>query len=86
MALVCARHHTDIHTGIWTLQIRDGIPWATPPVWIDPRRQPLRNATRHRIERARDLGRRLRRDHDRDHDRAHDRDHDEDGVDPPDDG
>jgi len=35
LALVCHRHHADIHAGTWTLAMRDGVPWARPPTWID---------------------------------------------------
>jgi hypothetical protein len=43
LALVCSRHHTLIHTGEWLLEIRDGVPWVTPPAWVDPLRRPIRN-------------------------------------------
>jgi hypothetical protein len=33
LALVCPRHHTDLHHGVWQLRMRDGIPWARPPAW-----------------------------------------------------
>jgi hypothetical protein len=36
LALLCPRHHTDVHAGIWSLEMRDGIPWARPPTWVDP--------------------------------------------------
>jgi len=36
LALLCPRHHTDVHAGIWTLRITDGVPWARPPDWIRP--------------------------------------------------
>jgi hypothetical protein len=47
MALVCGRHHTDIHSGIWTLEIRDGNPWVIPPTWIDPHQTPIRHTNLH---------------------------------------
>jgi hypothetical protein len=25
----------------------DGLPWATPPRWLDPHQQPIRNTYRH---------------------------------------
>jgi hypothetical protein len=43
MAMVCPRHHTDIHTGIWSINMRDGLPWATPPPWIDPDQHPIQH-------------------------------------------
>ena len=36
LAMVCGRHHTDVHAGTWELEMRDGIPWAKPPTWLDP--------------------------------------------------
>ena len=42
--LLCGHHHRLIHQGHWTITITDdGQPEFTPPDWIDPRRQPLRN-------------------------------------------
>ena len=44
LALVCGRHHSDLHSiGSWTLHMIDGVPWARPPRWHDPRRTPIRN-------------------------------------------
>jgi hypothetical protein len=47
LGLVCGRHHAEVHLGEWDIQIRDGIPWVTPPTWIDRSRTPLRNAAHH---------------------------------------
>ena len=47
LALACGRHHTEVHQETWEIQIRDGIPWVTPPSWIDRSRRPLRNAAHH---------------------------------------
>jgi hypothetical protein len=47
MALVCGRHHTEVHQETWQVQMRDGVPWVTPPSWMDPRRPLLRNAVHH---------------------------------------
>jgi Domain of unknown function (DUF222) len=46
LALLCGHHHTVVHQGIWTLTMRDGVPWAIPPAWVDPERRPLRNTYR----------------------------------------
>ena len=44
LALLCPRHHTDVHTsGGWTLEMIDGVPWARPPTWIDAKRRLIRN-------------------------------------------
>jgi hypothetical protein len=42
MCLLCDYHHDHIDHG-WTIDIRQGIPWFTPPVHIDPHQTPLRN-------------------------------------------
>ncbi len=44
MVLLCPRHHTEIHAQEWTVTMRDGVPWFTPPAWIDPARTPIRNS------------------------------------------
>ena len=70
MALVCPRHHTDIHHGVWHLKMRHGIPWARPPVWIGVRTGPpdpddgrwVRNTIHHTMDAARRLGQQLRLD------------------------
>jgi hypothetical protein len=36
LAMVCHRHHAGIHAGTWSLEMRDGVPWARPPTWLDP--------------------------------------------------
>jgi hypothetical protein len=45
MLLLCERHHTAHHAGIYDIQMRDGVPWARPPAWVDPARPWLRNTT-----------------------------------------
>jgi hypothetical protein len=47
LALVCGRHHTEVHQETWEITMRDGVPWVTPPTWIDPAQRPLRNAAHH---------------------------------------
>lgn len=61
LALVCTRHHTEIHSGVWTLLMRDGVPWAVPPRWMDPTGTPRRNTLPDAESEARRLGRQLRR-------------------------
>ena len=55
LAMVCGRHHTDIHSGTWSLTMIDGVPWATPPRWLDPRQRPIRNAYRDHYRAAEQL-------------------------------
>jgi hypothetical protein len=44
MAMVCPRHHTDVHSGIWAIEMVDGLPWARPPRWIDSDQRLIRHA------------------------------------------
>ena len=48
LCLLCDFHHDRIDTGGWTITMRNGLPWFTPPVWIDPNQTPRLN---HRIRR-----------------------------------
>ncbi len=60
LTLLCPRHHTEVHLGIWAVEMRDGVPWTVPPAWIDPGRRPLRNTAHHAAQQARRVGQRLR--------------------------
>jgi hypothetical protein len=40
MVLLCLHHHLVIHHDHWQLEMIDGLPWFTPPPWIDPDQQP----------------------------------------------
>ncbi|WP_146067411.1 HNH endonuclease signature motif containing protein [Arthrobacter sp. SX1312] len=44
--LLCSFHHRLVERGNWSIQMKHGIPWFTPPPYIDPDRTPRRN--RHR--------------------------------------
>jgi len=48
LVLLCDHHHDRIDTGGWTITVRNGLPWFTPPPWLDPEQRPRRN---HRIQR-----------------------------------
>jgi hypothetical protein len=49
MAMLCGRHHTETHAGVWDLEMRDGVPWVKPPKWLDPLQRWCRNTyTQHR--------------------------------------
>jgi len=37
---LCRHHHQVIHHGHWQIDMIDGLPWFTPPAWIDPDGQP----------------------------------------------
>ncbi|MEU4295134.1 DUF222 domain-containing protein [Kribbella sp. NPDC026596] len=36
LALLCRRHHTDLHNGHWTITITNGVVHVTRPTWADP--------------------------------------------------
>ncbi len=41
--LLCSYHHHLIHKENWVITVRHGIPWFTPPAYVDPDRKPIRN-------------------------------------------
>lgn len=43
LCLLCGHHHREFARRGWRVDIYDGIPWWTPPPWIDPDQQPQRN-------------------------------------------
>ena len=46
LALLCKRHHIDLHAGDWTITITDGVVHVARPTWADPPPRPAR-PTRH---------------------------------------
>jgi hypothetical protein len=40
MVLLCLHHHLVIHHDHWLLEMIDGLPWFTPPPWIDAEQRP----------------------------------------------
>jgi hypothetical protein len=50
LAMVCGRHHTETHAGIWEIQMREGIPWVKPPRWLDPEQRWRRNTYQEHTE------------------------------------
>jgi hypothetical protein len=58
--LLCGRHHTEVHLGIWSLFMKDGVPWAKPPVWLDPKRRLIHNRYPGHVQQIRQLGTQLR--------------------------
>jgi hypothetical protein len=47
LVLTCPRHHTETHQGTWTITMIHGVPWVTPPRWIQRDQPLLRNAMHH---------------------------------------
>ncbi|HJQ01948.1 MAG TPA: DUF222 domain-containing protein [Jatrophihabitans sp.] len=43
LCLLCDYHHDRIDTGGWRITMQQGIPWFTPPTWIDPDQKPQLN-------------------------------------------
>jgi hypothetical protein len=41
--LLCGYHHHLIHHSGWEVHMSDGLPWFTPPAWLDPLRRPRHN-------------------------------------------
>ncbi|WP_285650103.1 HNH endonuclease signature motif containing protein [Actinomycetospora sp. NBRC 106375] len=41
LVLLCLYHHQLIHHGHWTVAITDGLPWFTPPWYIDTDHHPI---------------------------------------------
>jgi hypothetical protein len=42
--LLCSYHHHLIHRSDWTIDMKDGVPWFTPPVRLDHRQLRRRNS------------------------------------------
>jgi hypothetical protein len=47
-ALLCGYHHRTFETAGWSIAMLDGQAWWTPPTWIDPDQQPIRNTMHDR--------------------------------------
>jgi hypothetical protein len=62
LVLLCPRHHTEIHAGDWNVAIRGGVPWFTPPRWLDPDQAPIRNTVHDAVAEIRTLAQQLRLD------------------------
>ena len=43
LCLICDYHHDRIDTEGWQITTQDGVPYYTPPHWIDPTQTPRRN-------------------------------------------
>ena len=40
--MLCSFHHHRVHDDGWEIEVRDGIPYFTPPPWVDPERRERR--------------------------------------------
>jgi hypothetical protein len=45
--LLCRLHHQLMHHGHWTVEMIDGLPWFTPPPWVDPEQHRRPGGRRH---------------------------------------
>lgn len=50
MILLCGHHHRSFEQAGWIVDIRDGVPWWTPPAFLDPDQRPIRNTLHMRPE------------------------------------
>jgi hypothetical protein len=50
MTLLCGHHHRTFEKAGWRVHIEDGVPWWTPPPFVDPTQAPIRNTVHHRPE------------------------------------
>ncbi|HEU5469025.1 MAG TPA: DUF222 domain-containing protein [Actinophytocola sp.] len=46
LVLLCRRHHRLVHHSEWSVRMVKGLPYFTPPKWLDPQRKLLRNVLR----------------------------------------
>jgi Domain of unknown function (DUF222) len=60
LCLLCAHHHSEIHTGSWTITMINKLPYFVPPYQRDPTRTPRRNNHHDAHRQARHLGTQLR--------------------------
>jgi hypothetical protein len=49
LTLLCGHHHREFARRGWMVTMLDGLPWWTPPAWIDPARTPVRNQVHRAI-------------------------------------
>lgn len=50
LCLVCTFHHRHFGPAGWRVDMLDGVPWWTPPPYLDRQRRPRRNTAHHRPE------------------------------------
>ena len=49
LCLLCGYHHREFEKRGWTVAMKDGLPWWTPPPRIDPDQTPVPNAMHDRM-------------------------------------
>jgi hypothetical protein len=47
-ALLCGYHHRSFEQAGWSITMHHGLPWWTPPRWLDPDQRPIRNTMHDR--------------------------------------
>jgi hypothetical protein len=47
-ALLCGYHHRTFAAAGWSITMHHGLPWWTPPAWLDPDQTPIRNTMHDR--------------------------------------
>jgi hypothetical protein len=50
LAMLCGPHHSAVHAGTWALEMRDGVPWSQPPIWLDREQHWRRNTYQEHVE------------------------------------
>ncbi len=43
LALLCPRHHSEVHDGTWSIEVHADLPWIRTPRWLHPDQPLLRN-------------------------------------------
>jgi hypothetical protein len=56
---LCPAHHQQVHSGVWAIEIIDGVPWVRPPAWVDPDRRLTRNTYHRHAAATRRIGQHL---------------------------
>jgi hypothetical protein len=49
LVLLCGYHHREFERAGWRVEVKDGVPWWTPPRWMDPEQKPVRNTMHRRL-------------------------------------
>jgi hypothetical protein len=49
LTLLCPQHHRLVHRSDWQVQLVNGVPYFTPPAYVDPQQQLRRNHLHHKL-------------------------------------